>query len=159
MGDWKSALGAFREKTFAKEEKVNEEHLKVGSVIKVALDESDGLVLKPGYKNRDKYIVIIGFTKEGNIIGALLINTDPATYTKELRECQFQVKKSKYPAILDYDSWLNCGNILDINKDKLIKKGAFKGEFQEDDLGYVMEFLKNTEMYTPKDKRKYGIIE
>lgn len=159
MGDWKAQLAALKQNVFSIEEKVTEERVKRGSVIKVPLDDSDGLILEPGKKDRDKYIVVIGFTATGDVIGALLINTNPAEYTEELRNCQYHVKKTRYPAILDYDSWLNCGSIFDISIDKLKKKGLYKGDFLDEDLEYVLGFLRETDIYTPKEKRKYGLIE
>lgn len=157
--DWKNKLAIFRKDTFTESERISDECLKVGSIIKVTLDESDGLILKAGHKSRDKYIIIIGFTDNGDIIGALLINTAPNRYTNELEQCQFLIRRSKYPAILDYDSWLNCGNIFDIKKQKLIQKGAFKGMLSAEDLTYIMSFLQETELYSPKEKKKYGIIK
>lgn len=57
----------------AKAEQVDMSSVKIGDIIYVPLDEEDGLILKDGYKDRNKYIVIIGFTPEGVAIGALLI--------------------------------------------------------------------------------------
>ena len=56
----------------AKAEQVDMSSVKIGDIIYVPLDEEDGLILKDGYKDRNKYIVIIGFTPEGVAIGALL---------------------------------------------------------------------------------------
>ena len=60
----------------ADKEKVDMSSIKVGDIIYVPLDEEDGLTLKKGYKDRLKYIVIIGFTPEGVAVGALLINSE-----------------------------------------------------------------------------------
>lgn len=60
----------------AKAEQVEMSSVKIGDIIYVPLDEEDGLILKDGYKDRNKYIVIIGFTPEGVAIGALLINSE-----------------------------------------------------------------------------------
>ena len=60
----------------AKAEQVDMSSVKIGDIIYVPLDEEDGLILKDGYKDRNKYIVIIGFTPEGVAIGALLINSE-----------------------------------------------------------------------------------
>lgn len=159
MKDWKNRLAEIMEQTLLEEVKVTAKRLQVGCVIKVALNENDGLVLQAGKKERDKFIVIIGVTADGNLIGALLINTAPALYTKELEECQYLVRKSVYPKILEYDSWLNCGSIFSINRQKLISRGIYLGALLEEDIDRIMTFLKETDLYTPKEKRKFGIIK
>ena len=57
-------------------ERVDMSSVKIGDIIYVPLDEEDGLILKNGYDDRKKYIVVIGFTPEGVAIGALLINSE-----------------------------------------------------------------------------------
>ena len=102
----------------ADKEKVDMSSIKVGDIIYVPLDEEDGLTLKKGYKDRLKYIVIIGFTPEGVAVGALLINSeiDPSNHSKEFLDCQYQLQVRNYRAILDYDSWLDCSDIFEISK-------------------------------------------
>lgn len=75
----------------AKAEQVDMSSVKIGDIIYVPLDEEDGLILKDGYKDRNKYIVIIGFTPEGVAIGALLINSeiDSSKRSEELLDCQY----------------------------------------------------------------------
>ena len=60
----------------ADKEKVDMSSIKVGDIIYVPLDEEDGLTLKKGYKDRLKYIVIIGFTPEGIAVGASMVNIE-----------------------------------------------------------------------------------
>ena len=64
MDDKTGALSKLKA-IIADKEKVNMSSIKVGDIIYVPLDEEDGLTLKEGYKERRKYIVIIGFTPEG----------------------------------------------------------------------------------------------
>lgn len=146
----------------ADKEKVNMSSIKVGDIIYVPLDEEDGLILKDGYKERRKYIVIIGFTPEGIAVGALLINSeiDPSKRSQELLDCQYPLQARYYRNVLDYDSWLDCSDIFEIPKLKITDKdGKMKGSLTEEDRERVMDFLKETDVFDNATKRRYGIIE
>lgn len=145
----------------ADKEKVDMSSIKVGDIIYVPLDEEDGLTLKKGYKDRLKYIVIIGFTPEGVAVGALLINSeiDPSNHSKEFFDCQYQLHVRNYREILDYDSWLDCSDIFEISKLKIKDKdGKMKGRLIDEDRERIMEFLKETDVFDNATKKHYGII-
>lgn len=144
------------------EEKIEMSSVKVGDIIYVPLDEEDGLILRSGYKDRLKYIVIIGFTPEGIAIGALLINSkiDPTKRSPELFNCQYPLLHRNYSHILDYDSWLDCSDIFEISKMKITDKGGImKGRLTEEDRERVMDFLKETDVFDNVTKRRYGILK
>ncbi len=146
----------------ADREKVDMSAMKVGDIIYVPLDKVDGLTLKEGYKDRLKYIVIIGFTLEGLAVGALLINSEiaPSKRSEELKDCQYQLLHRHYKHILNYDSWLDCSDIFEISKLKIVDKGGrVKGCLTDEDRERVIEFLKDTEVFDNATKRRFGIIE
>ena len=160
MDDKTGALSKLKA-IIADKEKVNMSSIKVGDIIYVPLDEEDGFTLKEGYKERRKYIVIIGFTPEGIAVGALLINSeiDPSKRSQELLDCQYPLQARNYRAILDYDSWLDCSDIFEIPKLKITdKEGKFKGSLTTEDRERVMDFLKETDVFDNATKRYYGII-
>lgn len=145
----------------ADNENVDMSSIKVGDIIYVSLDEEDGLTLKKGYKDRLKYIVIIGFTPEGVAVGALLINSeiDPSNHSKEFLNCQYPLQVRNYREILDYDSWLDCSDIFEISKLKIKDKdGKMKGRLIDEDRERIMEFLKETDVFDNATKKHYGII-
>lgn len=145
----------------ADNENVDMSSIKVGDIIYVSLDEEDGLTLKKGYKDRLKYIVIIGFTPEGVAVGALLINSkiDPSNHSKEFLNCQYPLQVRNYREILDYDSWLDCSDIFEISKLKIKDKdGKIKGRLIDEDRERIMEFLKETDVFDNATKKHYGII-
>ncbi len=160
MDDKTGALGKLKA-SIADKEKVNMSSVKIGDIIYVPLDDEDGLVLKDGYKNRLKYIVIIGFTPEGIAVGALLVNSeiDPSKRSQELLDCQYPLLLRNYRHILDYDSWLDCSDIFEIPKLKIADRdGKLKGCLSEEDRERVMNFLKNTDVFDNATKRRYGLI-
>lgn len=144
-----------------KAEQVDMSSIKIGDIIYVSLDEEDGLVLKDGYKDRKKYIVIIGFTPEGIAIGALLINSEITSFkrSEELLNCQYPLLARNYRNILSYDSWLDCSDIFELSKQKITEKnGKLKGCLISEDKKRVMEFLKETDVIDNATKKRYGII-
>ncbi|MFR3057361.1 hypothetical protein [Phocaeicola coprophilus] len=143
-------------------ERVDMSSVKIGDIIYVPLDEEDGLILKNGYDDRKKYIVIIGFTPEGVAIGALLINSEIDSSKKrseELLNSQYPLLVRNYRSILDYDSWLDCSDIFELSKLKITEKdGKLKGCLTPEDRERVMAFLKETEVFDNATKKRYGII-
>ena len=143
-------------------ERVDMSSVKIGDIIYVPLDEEDGLILKNGYDDRKKYIVIIGFTPEGVAIGALLINSEIDSSKKrseELLNSHYPLLVRNYRSILDYDSWLDCSDIFELSKLKITEKdGKLKGCLTPEDRERVMEFLKETEVFDNATKKRYGII-
>lgn len=145
-----------------KAEQVDLSLLKIGDIIYVSLDEEDGLILKGRFKDRNKYIVIIGFTPEGIAIGALLINSeiDSSKRTEELLNCQYPLIARNYRGILNYDSWLDCSDIFELSKLKIMeKKGKLKGCLIPEDKERVIQFLKETDVFDNATKKRYGISE
>lgn len=143
-------------------ERVDMSSVKIGDIIYVPLDEEDGLILKNGYDDRKKYIVIIGFTPEGVAIGALLINSEIDSSKKrseELLNSQYPLLVRNYRSILDYDSWLDCSDIFELSKLKITEKdGKLKGCLTPEDRERVMAFLKETDVFDNATKKRYGII-
>ena len=143
-------------------ERVDMSSVKIGDIIYVPMDEEDGLILKNGYNDRKKYIVIIGFTPEGVAIGALLINSEIDSSKKrseELLNSQYPLLVCNYRSILDYDSWLDCSDIFELSKLRIMEKdGKLKGCLTPEDRERVMEFLKETDVFDNATKKRYGII-
>lgn len=160
MDDKTGALAKLKA-IMAQAEEIDMSSIKIGDIIYVPLDEEDGLKLKNGYKDRNKYIVIIGFTPEGVAIGALLINSeiDPSKRSEELLGCQYPLLVRNYRSILDYDSWLDCSDIFELSKSKITEKnGKLKGCLISEDKERVMQFLKDTDVLDNATKKRYGII-
>ena len=161
MDDKTGALSKLKA-MIADREKTDMSSMKIGDIIYVPLDEEDGLILKDGYKDRLKFVVIIGFTPEGVAVGALLINSeiDPLKRSQELLDCQYPLLLRDYRHILSYDSWLDCSDIFEIHKLKIVSgDGKMKGCLTEEDRERVMDFLRETDVFDNATKRRYGIIK
>lgn len=158
--NWKDALKEIQEENKVKEV-VTEASFSVGAVLYMALDRTEGIIPTEGFLDRKKYFIVIGFTPEGNAIGALLINSNinpNVICTDELITCQYPIKQADYPEILDYNSFIDCSEIFEIKKEKIIREGAIKGHLTEQDRSLVIDFLKETDIITTKEKKRYGIL-
>ena len=144
--DWKDTLASFKEKITEKEIVTNE-LLTVGAILYMQMDHSDGLKLIDGYSTRNKYFIIIGFTVEGNVIGSVLLNSciDPSKYSTEYIKCQ-------------YDSYIDCSEIFVFPKERLLNEARFKQNLTQTDLELIINFLKETEVHSTKEKKKFGIL-
>ena len=161
MDDKNGALERLKA-TMDEAERVDMSSVKIGDIIYVPLDEEDGLILKNGYDDRKKYIVVIGFTPEGVAIGALLINSEIDSFkkrSKELLNCQYPLLVRNYRSILDYDSWLDCSDIFELSKQQIMEKnGKLKGCLITGDREREIEFLNEPDVYDEGTKKRYGII-
>lgn len=160
MDDALARLKELRAKLIA-EENVSEHNLKVGDIIYVSLGSDDGLILRDGFSTRYKYLVIVGFTSEGNIIGSLLINSNinQQKWSQEFLDCQYPLLHKHYLHILDYTSWLDCTELFEFGADALAKRGALlKGALTEEDKQNVLTMLRNSEVIDKATKRRFGLL-
>lgn len=160
MDDIKGSLDRLK-RIFDESEIADMSVVNVGDIIYVPLDEDDGLTLNKGYDTRRKYIVIVGFTKDGIAIGALLINShiDPSKRSPQMINCQYPILARNYRGILDYDSWIDCSDIFELSRIKIAdRKGRLKGSIIEEDKERVLEFLRESDLIDNVTKRKFGLV-
>ena len=108
-----------------------------------------------------KYFVIIGVF-EDKIAGFFFINSriHPIIFNKPTQlGMQFLLKKQHYD-FLRYDSFLGANEILirDVSVlSKSIKDGQTQiiGQLLEKDLLQVLEACRNSDLFTPKEKRQF----
>ena len=108
-----------------------------------------------------KYFVIIG-VYEDKIAGFFFINSriHPIIFKKPAQlEMQFLLKKQDYD-FLRYDSYLGANEILirDISVlSESIKDGQTQiiGKLFEKDMFRVLEACRNSDLFTPKEKRQF----
>ena len=77
--------------------------------------------------------------------------------TKTLLDCQFPLQKKDYD-FLHYNSYLDCSELFELDKIKILQKGMEAGELTSKDRIPVMEHLRYSEVISPKLKKRYNII-
>jgi hypothetical protein len=157
--DWKKQLEIIQQQN-RESQAITDESFTIGKIISMHMEESDGIVIKDGYSSRRKYLVVIGFTV-GNTVGFVLINHEinqKVINTEGLINCQYPIRQSDYPNILRINSFIDCSEIFEVRKDKIKQKGLEIGDLTWQDRDLVMGCLKETDVISPKEKKKYGIL-
>lgn len=142
------------------EKRITDDSFTTGKILKMALMEDDGIVLKNSAVQRNKYFTVIGQDKDNGLIGSLLINSDVnknVINTKVLLDCQFPLQKNDYN-FLNYNSYLDCSELFELDKIKILQKGMEVGELTSKDKRLVMEHLRDSEVISAKLKKRYRII-
>ncbi len=141
---------------FEKEQKIDASSVAIGDIIYVSLTSEDGLTLNEGYDSRLKYIVVVGFTADHNIIGALLINSKENP--PGLNRYQYCILQSKYPGVIDYDSWLDCSQLFTLSLSRIKERvGLLKGKLLPDDLEWALSILRDCDLIDNATKKHFGI--
>ncbi len=153
-------LRELQEDYHRKQREVTDERITIGALIRTILSESDGLTFKDGRKEKPKRLVIIGVDKESALcFGSVLVNTKmspKAQYSAEYLQSQYELKQKNYPEFLDYDSYLDCGQLFSVPIDRL-KKGEFFGYLNDQDRKEIFEILETSDIFSTKEKKRYGI--
>lgn len=137
---------------------INKAQLVRGSIVYLPLSAEEGLIITDGYEERNKFIVIVGLTADGFVIGSLLINTNANNATKELGNCQFPLYVKDYQTILDYNSWLDCSQLFRISCSKVLASGQYCGAVTQRDWDLVLPFLIENEAISNREKKEFGIL-
>ena len=138
---------------------VKQENLVKGQIIKMELFNTDGLKLKNGNTERYKRFVIVGFTPDGKVLCTALINSECHVKNPDVRACNILLKQSDYSGTLIHDSWLNCSQLFELDKNRVLKEGKNHGALLEKDYKKVQDCFKNTNVITEADKEYYGLID
>ena len=139
---------------------VTEERIKIGALIRTILSENDGLTFKNGRKEKPKRLVVIGVDRETALcFGSVLVNTKlnpKAQYSAEYLSAQYELKQENYPEFLDYNSFVDCGELFSIPVERL-KQGEFFGFLTDEDRNGIFDLLETSDIFSTKQKKRYGI--
>lgn len=139
---------------------VTDERIAVGALIRTMLSETDGLVFKNGRTEKPKRLVVIGVDHEQALcFGSVLVNTKlnpKAQYSAEYLSAQYELKQENYPEFLDYNSYVDCGELFSIPVERL-KQGEFFGFLTDEDLNGIFDLLETSDIFSTKQKKRYGI--
>ena len=139
---------------------VTDERIAVGALIRTMLSETDGLVFKNGRTEKPKRLVVIGVDHEQALcFGSVLVNTKlnpKAQYSAEYLSAQYELKQENYPEFLDYNSFVDCGELFSIPVERL-KQGEFFGFLTDEDRNGIFDLLETSDIFSTKQKKRYGI--
>ena len=135
--------------------------LKVGDIVYLKMDENDGLTLRNGYATRRKYVVIVGKNEKGNLVGSLIVNSKITPFKRStvMLQYQYMLRQSDYPQILNYDSWLDCIELFELDFDKIVSvEGEMKGKLTSSDLTNALSLVKRCGFISHNTKKKFGLL-
>lgn len=139
------------------------QEVEIGAIFKANLDERDEVTPKGGIDYRPKYFIVIGDADYGYYVAYILINKSINTKylcTKELLNSQFPLYVKDYPDILKIDpSYANLAKIREIEKERLLREATYQGKLVAKDLNLIIEALRNSEIITNKEKKRYGLVK
>jgi len=142
------------------EREVTDERIVIGALIRTVLSDADGLIFKDGRIEKPKLLVIIGIDRmKAMCYGSVLVNTKlspKAKYTEEYLSAQYELKYEHYPEFLKYNSYVDCGELFSISIERL-KQGEFFGLLRDDDRHGIFEILETSDIFSTKQKKRYGI--
>ena len=135
--------------------------MSIGDIVYLEMDENDGLTLHNGYFTRRKYVVIIGKNEKGNLVGSLIVNSKITPFKRSavMQQYQYMLRQSDYPQILNYDSWLDCTELFELDSSKIVAvEGELKGRLTETDLANAMNLVKRCGFINRQAKEKFGLL-
>jgi len=139
---------------------VTDERITIGALIRTILSEAEGLTFKDGRKEKPKRLVVIGVDRDSALcFGSVLVNTNMnphAQYSAEYLTAQYELKQEDYPEFLDYDSYVDCGELFSIPIERL-KQGEFFGFLTDADRKGIFDILETSDIFSTKQKKRYGI--
>lgn len=140
----------------------NSGKIEIGAIYRMNLDENDEVTPKDGMNYRPKFLIIVGNADYGYYVAYVLVNKNvnqKFLYSKELLDCQYPLHMKDYPEIFKIDpSFANLAKIREIEQERLLKEASYQGKLTEKDLYLILESLKNSEILTVKEKKRFGFI-
>lgn len=140
----------------------NDYVIRVGSIYRKKMDETDDVTPKGGMSFRPKFFVIVGSAEDGYFVAYVLVNksiNEKFICSKELLDCQFPLRIKDYPGIFTIDpSYLNLSRIREMELKTLLSEATYCGRLTDSDLRLVIQALKDSPVLTTKEKRRYGLL-
>lgn len=134
--------------------------INLGDVLATELYPEEGVTPKgENQESRYKYFVVVGKTKDDNLIGFVLINSKiNCKLRQELKDLHYPLPQSKYN-FLDYNSHVYCGEIKEIEAKKLVSRSRFSGvgRIHDDDLELIKEAVMSSPIISKKKLKRYGL--
>lgn len=135
---------------------VAKDTIKIGYVYRIKMDESNGIKPKSGDSFRNKYFVVLGFDKEGNVYGGVITNSEiNQKVPQSVKDWQMPIKREKYP-FLDHNSFVDCSKL----KTASIKKFGFwqfKGIIEDNDVEIIIHAIQESPNENKAHLALYGL--
>ncbi|MDR2927499.1 MAG: hypothetical protein LBV41_04775 [Cytophagaceae bacterium] len=131
----------------------------------IALAISRGTILHSeefDFIDHGKLFIVLGENEE-EMVGFFFINSKISQYISrnpQFFAMQMSIKRSDYPDILIYDSFVGCHALTSIPKNELAiqintGKTQIKGCLNERDINMMLDAVRNSDLFTEQEKNTF----
>lgn len=131
--------------------------ISIGNVYRIEMNEENGVIPKPGDDSRNKYFVVLGYTKEGYLYGGVIMNSSINRNIPPAKKMyHMNIRMEKYD-FLDKNSFVDCSSLMRVHIEKF-NKWEFSGVMDDDDLDYIIGAVKECPTISKKELQRFNII-
>lgn len=138
--------------------------INIGDIFYLPLTRNDDITPKGGYESRNKFCFIVGFSEFGYYVVYFLMNSainSKFINTHDRLSCQYPLSHKDYPDMIlpEKDpSYLDLGHVREMEKERVLSEGLYRGSLTSSDLSNILQWLRETDQYSIKQKKRYGWI-
>lgn len=131
----------------------------IGDVHLLNLNQSNGITPKNGDESRNKFFIVLGYDKDGNIIGGLVINSKiNYRLPPSITDFQLPISVEQFP-FLEHNSFVNCSKIIIASKSNF-SISTYRGTISDEEtLRLIIETVKESPTVNRRLLKDFGIIE
>ncbi len=131
--------------------------IKIGDVHLLVLDRNNGITPKDGEKTRNKFFVVLGFDKDGNVIGGVVINSKINNkLPNAITDYQLPITVKQCP-FLDHNSYVNCSRLMVAERTKFNGK-TYRGEMSDELMELIIGTVKESPTMNKRMLADFGIL-
>lgn len=137
-------------------EQLKRRALEVGQVLRMDMDEKDGIVPRPGKTSKLKRFVIIGRYGDA-LVAALLINSDiNEKKFVQIGPYHHKILQSDYD-FLDHDSYIDGFLLREFSCGRVLENAEYLGRISEQDISECIEHVTLSPKIKPYLLKKYRL--
>lgn len=136
---------------------ITRDAINIGDVHMLVLDKTNGITPKDGEKDRNKFFVVWGFDKNGNIIGGVVINSQINNKLPNvITDYQLPVSVEQCP-FLKHNSYVNCSRLMVAEKDKF-NRTTYRGTIDQELIELIIGTVRESPTVNKKLLENLGIL-
>lgn len=136
---------------------ITRDAIKIGDVHMLVIDKTNGITPKDGEKDRNKFFVVWGFDKNGNIIGGVVINSKINNKLPNvITDYQLPVSVEQCP-FLKHNSYVNCSRLMVAERDKF-NRTTYRGTIDQELIELIIGTVRESPTVNKKLLENFGIL-
>ena len=132
-----------------------------GDIFRLEFTKQEGIIPKnKDNETRNKFFIVLGTTKDGGIIGFVLINTEiNRNISPRMQNLHYKIKVADYP-FLKKDRYICCGDLKQISTKEFFKRfqSGIVGRLKENHLEVVKNYLSLSPKVSAQALRIFGLL-